>query len=79
MKGLFMIMVIYRSLEGRLCEVCVDGFDIGANAGRDPRGKCPAAVDADKWPDDTVLLDLDRRAVCSKCGIIGADVRTELE
>jgi hypothetical protein len=34
-----------------------------------------AVVDADKWPDDTVLLDLDLRAVCTKCGIIGADVR----
>jgi hypothetical protein len=27
-----------------------------------------AVVDADHWPDDTVLLDLDRRAVCTKCG-----------
>jgi hypothetical protein len=34
-----------------------------------------AVVDADRWPDETVLLDLDRRAVCTKCGIIGADVR----
>jgi hypothetical protein len=34
-----------------------------------------ALVDADRWPDDTVLLDLDRRAVCTKCGMIGADVR----
>jgi hypothetical protein len=34
-----------------------------------------ALVDADRWPDDTVLLDLDRRAVCTKCGTIGADVR----
>jgi hypothetical protein len=32
-------------------------------------------IEADRWPDDTVLLDLDRRAVCTKCGIIGADVR----
>jgi hypothetical protein len=32
-------------------------------------------VDADRWPDETVLLDLDRRAVCTKCGMIGADVR----
>ena len=30
-----------------------------------------AVVDADHWPDDTVLLDLDRRAVCTKCGMIG--------
>ncbi len=34
-----------------------------------------AIIDADRWPDDTVLLDLDRRAVCTKCGIVGADVR----
>jgi hypothetical protein len=36
-----------------------------------------AAVDADRWPDDTVLLDLDLdlKAVCTKCGMIGADVR----
>src|ERR1700730_10551814 len=34
-----------------------------------------AVVDADRWSDDTVLLDLDARAVCTKCGIIGADVR----
>ena len=36
-----------------------------------------AVVDADRWPDDTVLLDLDRRAVCTKCGMIGADVRPD--
>jgi hypothetical protein len=36
-------------------------------------------IDADQWPDDTVLLELDRRAVCTKCGMIGADVRPELE
>src|ERR1700722_5870817 len=34
-----------------------------------------AVVDADRWPDDTVLLDLDAKAVCTRCGIIGADVR----
>jgi hypothetical protein len=34
-----------------------------------------AIVDADRWLDETVLLDLDRKAVCTKCGIIGADVR----
>jgi hypothetical protein len=34
-----------------------------------------ATVDADRWPDQTVLLDLDRRAVCTSCGIVGADVR----
>jgi hypothetical protein len=34
-----------------------------------------ALIDVDQWPDDTVLLNLDRRAVCTKCGMIGADVR----
>jgi hypothetical protein len=34
-----------------------------------------AVVDADRWPDETVLLDLGRRAVCTKCGIIGAQMR----
>jgi hypothetical protein len=34
-----------------------------------------AVIDADRWPDATVLLDLDRKAVCTKCGMIGADVR----
>jgi hypothetical protein len=34
-----------------------------------------AVVDPDRWPDETVLLDLDAKAVCTKCGMIGADVR----
>jgi hypothetical protein len=34
-----------------------------------------AVVDVDRWPDDTALLDLDAKAVCTKCGKIGADVR----
>jgi hypothetical protein len=34
-----------------------------------------AVVDADRWPDDTVLLNLNRKAVCTRCGMIGADVR----
>src|SRR5580700_8178532 len=34
-----------------------------------------AVVDADRWPDDTVLLNLDLKAVCTQCGMIGADVR----
>jgi hypothetical protein len=34
-----------------------------------------AVINADRWPDEAVLLDLDRRAVCTKCGVIGADVR----
>jgi hypothetical protein len=34
-----------------------------------------AVINADCWPDDTVLLELNRRVVCTKCGMIGADVR----
>ena len=34
-----------------------------------------AIVNADCWPDETVLLDLDKKGVCTRCGIIGADVR----
>jgi hypothetical protein len=34
-----------------------------------------ALVEVDRWPDDAVLLDLGRRAVCTKCGMTGADVR----
>jgi hypothetical protein len=34
-----------------------------------------AVINADRWPDETALLDLDRRAICTKCGMIGADVR----
>jgi hypothetical protein len=34
-----------------------------------------AAVDADRWPDDTAVRDLCPKVVCTQCGIIGADVR----
>ncbi len=34
-----------------------------------------AIIDADRWPDETVLLDLNRRLVCTKCGIIGGQAR----
>jgi hypothetical protein len=34
-----------------------------------------AVINADRWPNETALLDLDRKAVCTKCGMIGADVR----
>jgi hypothetical protein len=37
-----------------------------------------ATVDADRWPDDTAVGDLCPKAVCSKFGIIGADVRPDL-
>jgi hypothetical protein len=33
-----------------------------------------STVDADRWPDDTAVRDLGPKAVCTKCGIIGADV-----
>ena len=32
-----------------------------------------AVVDADRWPDDIVFLD--RKAVCTKCDMIGTDMR----
>jgi hypothetical protein len=38
-----------------------------------------AVVDADRRPDDTVLLDLDWRAVCTKCGVIRRRRPAELE
>jgi hypothetical protein len=35
-----------------------------------------AIINADRLPDETVLLDLKRRTVCTKCGMIGTgDVR----
>ena len=34
-------------------------------------------VDADRWPDETAVRDLCRKAVCTKCGMIGADVRPD--
>jgi hypothetical protein len=36
-----------------------------------------AVVDADRWSDDTALRDLCPKAVCTKCGMIGADVRPD--
>ena len=36
-----------------------------------------ARIDADWLPDDTVLLDLDGRFVCTRCGLVGADVRPD--
>jgi hypothetical protein len=36
-----------------------------------------AKLNADWLPDDTVLLDLDPRMVCTACGLIGADVRPD--
>jgi hypothetical protein len=34
-----------------------------------------AVVDADRWPDDTTIRDLCPKAVCTRCGMIGGDVR----
>jgi hypothetical protein len=34
-----------------------------------------AIIEADRWPDDTVLLDLGRKLVCTRCGIIGGQAR----
>ena len=34
-----------------------------------------AIIHADRWPDQTVLLDLNPRLVCTKCGIIGGQIR----
>ena len=31
--------------------------------------------DADRWPDDTAVRDLCLKAVCTRCGMIGAGVR----
>jgi hypothetical protein len=36
-----------------------------------------AAVDADRWPDETAVRDLCPKAVCTRCGMIGADVRPD--
>jgi hypothetical protein len=36
-----------------------------------------AVVDADRGPDDTALRDLCPKAVCTNCGMIGADVRPD--
>ena len=36
-----------------------------------------ATLEADWLPDDAILLDLDRRMVCTACGLIGGDVRPD--
>jgi hypothetical protein len=36
-----------------------------------------ATVDVDRWPDETAVRELCPKAVCTKCGIIGADVRPD--
>ena len=34
-------------------------------------------VDADQWPDDLSLSDIEDRFTCTKCGKRGADVRPD--
>jgi hypothetical protein len=36
-----------------------------------------APSEADKWPDDVRLSDLEPKFICSKCGQRGADVRPD--
>ena len=35
------------------------------------------AVNADRWPDDVRLSNIEERFVCSACGKRGADVRPD--
>jgi hypothetical protein len=35
------------------------------------------AMDADRWPDDVRLSDIEPRFVCAACGKRGADVRPD--
>lgn len=37
------------------------------------------ALDADRWPDDLRLSDLEPRFICEGCGSRGADVRPDFE
>ena len=36
-----------------------------------------AIVEADHWGDQTAIRDLCSKAVCTQCGMIGADVRPD--
>jgi len=36
-------------------------------------------LDADRWPDDVRLSDIEPRFVCAACGRRGADVRPDWE
>ena len=36
-----------------------------------------AIVEADHWGDQTAIRDLCSKAVCTRCGVIGADVRPD--
>jgi hypothetical protein len=37
------------------------------------------AIDADRWPDDVRLSDLEARVACKACGKRGADVRPNFQ
>jgi hypothetical protein len=37
------------------------------------------ALDADRWPDNVRLSDLEPRFVCQRCGSRGADVRPDFD
>ena len=36
-----------------------------------------ASINADRWPDQLRLSDLEPRFVCTKCGYVGAEVRPD--
>jgi hypothetical protein len=40
-----------------------------------PRCWHSGKMNADIWPDDTPFAEIERRMVCTKCGIIGAELR----
>jgi hypothetical protein len=37
------------------------------------------ALDADNWPDDIRLAEIEPRFVCQKCGQRGAEVRPDFD
>ena len=42
-------------------------------------GRChhSATINADHWPDELPVRSLCGRMVCTKCGMVGADVRPD--
>ena len=42
-------------------------------------GRCwhSAEINADRWPDELPIKELEPRMICTKCGVIGADVRPD--
>jgi hypothetical protein len=45
--------------------------------GNAPRCWHSAKINADRWPDDVRLSDLEPLFVCTACGTIGAEVRPD--